>query len=224
MAGKDRSFAARCPGSGLRDNLFKQRKERERGKFLPSRSQKSLRMCILKAQTVSQLEKKLVLCTLKIHSQSYDFFMKTCQIHAFWVLPVGRMGDLLFGSLSPLLIPQTQVLTQADSSCPSGGRAVGFVWKLCRATSRWPVGRCEELSTGRRPSLAQRAQGPSQQHRGDSTWTTSSVHLHRQRHSQGSSAGRKQDDSSSFVRLEYGGDYLQHPGEPLVSALLNKMA
>lgn len=83
VAGGDPSFAAQCRGSELHENLFKQRKERERDKFLPSRSQNSLKTRILKAQTINEPEKKLGLCTLKIHRWSHDFFMKTCWVHAF---------------------------------------------------------------------------------------------------------------------------------------------
>lgn len=142
LVGGDHFFAAQHQGSGLHENLFKQRNERERGKCLPSGPQKSLEMRTLNVQTISELENKLGLRTLKIHSQPHDFFMKTCRIHAFWVLPVGGMDDLPFGLFSPLLIPQTQLLTQADSSYMSGGGGVGFVRKLCRALSRltcWPV-------------------------------------------------------------------------------------
>jgi len=54
-----------------------------------------------------------------------------------------------------------------------------------------------DLLTGVRSSvpggespLAQQAQGPSQQLRGESTWTISSVHLHRQHTSMGAAPGR----------------------------------
>lgn len=72
--GGDRFFAAQHQGSGLQENLFKQRNEREQGKCLPSRPQKSLETRTLKVQTISELENKSGLRTLKIHSQSRDFF------------------------------------------------------------------------------------------------------------------------------------------------------
>lgn len=40
-------------------------------------------MHMLKAETTSEREEKFVLCTLKIHRQFHDIFMKTCLIHAF---------------------------------------------------------------------------------------------------------------------------------------------
>ena len=182
-------------------------------------------MWILKAQTISELEKKLLLCTLRIPSQSHDFFMKTCQIHASWVLPFGGTGDLPFGSFSPLLVCQAHFLTaQADSSCTSGGRGAGFVWKLCRAVSRltcwlaWGA-RCREEN----PPWPSRRRAPHSSSEGRARGpfllcicTGSTLPWEQRR------------EETRWLLIIYQAaiwrDYLQHPGEPLVSALLDEMA
>lgn len=80
---------------------------------MPSRFWKRSKIHVLKAETTSERENKFVLSTLKIHRQFHDIFMKTCLIHAFWILLVGGAADLLSDSLSRTLVPQTRLVMQA---------------------------------------------------------------------------------------------------------------
>lgn len=155
-------------------------------------------MQVLKAETTREREKKFVLCTLKIHRQFHDIFMKTCLIHAFWILLVGGAADLLSDSLSRTLVPQTRLVIQAAHK-----EAEGLGYSEIYRESHRGEEKKESRAEQRRPPPAQQAKDPSQEpsfctrgaHR-----AVSSLHLH----SQGNSAGRKRDDSSSLNGLEEG--------------------